>query len=163
MLVSSRFNSDWFDPIQTQLGALITVVGGFELLLRFNPMRIPDFTPLTRLNPTFDGLALVAAVTSFVGIVLCLMGRPMDLEYILMGRAIDMIRVMRFFQVSRSFKGRLCTSLLLVLTFLCRFSEISFSEVATCFLPLQGRLFSSSRRCTSLFTLGLCCGVGRLK
>jgi hypothetical protein len=133
MLVSSRFDSDWFNPIQTQLGALITVVGGFELLLRFNPMRIPDFTPLTRLNPTFDGLALVAAVTSFVGIVLCLMGKPMDLEYILMGRAIDMIRVMRFFQVSCFFQTRIVH--ILILTRLCRFSEISFSEAATCFLP----------------------------
>ena len=99
ILVSSRFSVSWFDSIQIQIGAFITLVGGFELLLRFNPMRIPDFTPLTRLNPTFDGLALLAAFLSIVGVALYLLGRPMSLEYILMGRAVDMIRIMRFFQV----------------------------------------------------------------
>jgi hypothetical protein len=99
ILVSSRFSVDWFDSIQIEIGAFITLVGASELLIRFNPMRIPDFTPLTRLNPTFDGLALIAAVLSMIGIVLFAFGEPMSLEYVLMGRAIDMIRIMRFFQV----------------------------------------------------------------
>jgi hypothetical protein len=103
ILVSSAFNVHWFNESQQMLGSLITVVATFELLIRFNPLRIPDFTPLTRLNATFDGLALMGAVVSTVGIVMYVtsQGEEASLNTILMGRAIDMIRIMRFFQIFR--------------------------------------------------------------
>ena len=101
ILLSSPYEEKWFTSIQLRAGCVITLVACFELLVRFNPFRIPDFTPLTRLNATFDGLALVAALVSSVGMVLFFLGKPGSLEYILMGRAIDMVRAMRFFQIFR--------------------------------------------------------------
>lgn len=137
ILVSSRFSVHWFDSIQIEIGAVITLIGAVELLLRFNPMRIPDFSPLTRLNPTFDGLALVAALISLCGIVLFILRRPMDLEYILMGRAVDMIRTMRFFQVCATLSLIRLVPSPVILTGECllpRFSETLFKEAAMSFL-----------------------------
>ena len=101
ILVSSDFDHEWFNNIQEGVGILITLLAGVELLVRFNPLGIAQFTPLTRLNPTFDGLALVAALASSGGIVLRITGHPSSLDLVLMGRAIDMIRVMRFFSIFR--------------------------------------------------------------
>jgi hypothetical protein len=101
LLVSSTFNPEWFDRSQQVVGCVITVVAGFELLVRFNPLRIADFTPLTRLNTTFDGLALVGALISTVGIVMYAAGDARSLQFMLTGRAIDMTRIMRFFAIFR--------------------------------------------------------------
>jgi len=101
ILLSSSFNAKWFTAIQLQLGALITLLGVTELIMRTNPLRVQNFTPMTRFNGTFDGLAILAAVISCVGIIMALLGQSSALKYILMGRAIDMIRVMRFFQIFR--------------------------------------------------------------
>jgi hypothetical protein len=101
ILLSSTYDHEWFNSAQERVGVVITLVAGFELAIRFNPLRIPNFTPLTRLNATFDGLALTAALASSIGIVKYVAGWPMALEYILMGRAIDMMRIMRFFQMFR--------------------------------------------------------------
>lgn len=106
MLVSSPFSADWFDSIQEEIGGFITLLAAFELLIRFNPLRIPDFTPLTRLNATFDGTALFAALVSCTGIALFVCGRPMALEFILVGRSIDIIRALRFFQIFRDIVRR---------------------------------------------------------
>jgi hypothetical protein len=101
ILLSSAYDHEWFNSAQERVGVVITLVASFELAIRFNPLRIPNFTPLTRLNATFDGLALTAALASSIGIVKYVVGWPMALEYILMGRAIDMMRIMRFFQMFR--------------------------------------------------------------
>ena len=63
------FTSDapWFDAMELQLGGIITVAGLAELLMRTNPLRVPNFTPMTRFNATFDGLAMVAAGISCIG------------------------------------------------------------------------------------------------
>ena len=101
LLVSSEFNPQWFATIQVVVGSVITLVAAAELLIRFNPFRIPDFTPLARLNATFDGSAAVAAVVSLVGIISYIYGQSTALEYILMGRALDMIRILRLFPIFR--------------------------------------------------------------
>lgn len=67
ILLTSSFNAGWFVAIELQLGALITIVGVAELLLRTNPLRVQNFTPMTRFNGTFDGLAILAALTSCFG------------------------------------------------------------------------------------------------
>ena len=101
ILVSSAFDKQWFNATQEIVGGTITLIAAFELLIRFNPLRVPDFTPLTRLNATFDGLALLGATVSCSGLVLYFVQYPRAIDFILMGRAIDMIRVMRFFQIFR--------------------------------------------------------------
>ena len=106
IMVSSEFENDWFNATQEYIGCGITFVAGFELLIRFNPFRIPDFTPLTRLNTTFDGLALLAACVSCSGMLMFVTGHKRAIEYILFGRAIDMIRIMRFFQIFRDIVRR---------------------------------------------------------
>jgi hypothetical protein len=106
VLVSTAFDFKWFDNVEAILGCVITVVAAWELVVRFNPFRVSDFTPLTRLNTTFDGLALVAALISTVGMGLFVIGSPTAMELILMGRAIDVLRVMRFFAMFRDVIGR---------------------------------------------------------
>jgi Ion transport protein len=103
ILVSSEWDAAWFENIEVVLGSVITILGLLELLIRFNPLRFQHFTPITRLNVFFDGLALVAAVLSCVGIVQSAAGFDDEdhIDYLLMGRALDMVRVMRFFPIFR--------------------------------------------------------------
>jgi len=101
VLVSASFNNEGFNDMQEPIGCAFTVVAALELVVRFNPLRINDFTPLTRLNTTFDGLALAAALISSIGILLYASGSSMALELILVGRSLDIFRVMRFFSVFR--------------------------------------------------------------
>lgn len=100
MLVSSPFSETWFENIQMDVGCLITLMGAFELLIRFNPLRV-DFTPLIRINVAFDGSALLAAIISGVGVFMYFAGMPSALEYILIGRSLDIIRALRFFEIFR--------------------------------------------------------------
>jgi hypothetical protein len=67
ILLTSEFEAAWFDVAALWFGTVITLMGLLELVIRFNPLRIPNFAPLTRLNATFDGLALVAALVSTIG------------------------------------------------------------------------------------------------
>lgn len=101
LLLTSSFSAEWFDSITISGGSLITFLGMFELVVRFNPTRISNFTPITRLNPIFDGLALIGALVSCVGIIQSLVGVDKSVDYLLMGRAIDTIRMMRFLPMFR--------------------------------------------------------------
>lgn len=101
ILLTSEFEADWFDFITFPAGFLITLLGVLELLVRFNPFRILDYAPTTRLNSTFDGLAAVAATISCYGIYRHFTAGRYTIELLLTGRAIDLIRVMRFFQIFR--------------------------------------------------------------
>lgn len=112
LAVSSEWNTIWFENCRIVLGAVITMLGLLELVIRFNPLRIQHFAPLTRLNPFFDVLALVAAFVSCVGIMQYAAGYHDSIETgravdcLLLGRAIDMIRVMRFFPIFRDVVAR---------------------------------------------------------
>jgi len=101
VMFSSIFDPKWFETITFPVGCILTVLGAFELLTRLGHVKLFHFTPITRLNTTFDGLAAVAAIISFQGIFNYLTGRPHGLELLLIGRSIDMIRVMRFFPIFR--------------------------------------------------------------
>ena len=52
---------------------------------------------MTKLNPTFDGIAAVAAATSLYGLI----HYKYRVELLLTGRAIDMVRIMRFQKIFR--------------------------------------------------------------
>lgn len=93
--------SSLFDSIILSAGSAITFFGVFELVVRFNPTRIANFTPITRLNPTFDGLALVGALLSTYGILGHAVGVEHSMDFLVTGRAIDTIRIMRFFPMFR--------------------------------------------------------------
>lgn len=67
ILLTSEFQADWFDAVTVSAGSAITILGLLELVIRFNPLRIPNFASITRLNPTFDGLALLGALVSCIG------------------------------------------------------------------------------------------------
>lgn len=94
------------------VGFVISFLGLLELTIRFNPLKIPNFAPITRLNVFFDGMALVAAFVSCYGIVQYGAGREDLIEkgdifdYLYLGRAIDMIRVLRFFPIFRDIVRR---------------------------------------------------------
>mmetsp|Transcript_7243 Transcript_7243/g.17642 ORF Transcript_7243/g.17642 Transcript_7243/m.17642 type:complete len:381 (-) Transcript_7243:2072-3214(-) len=103
IMVTSEWDAVWFENAHIVLASVITVLGLLELLIRFNPLHVQHFTPITRLNPFFDGLALFAALLSCVGILQYAAGFTEEghTDYLLMGRAIDMVRVMRFFPIFR--------------------------------------------------------------
>jgi len=83
------------------VGAGIACLAAVELLLRFNPFRLRDLLPLTRFDATFDGIALVAAIISLVGIGLFRFGFEGSKQVVVIGRAVDLVRIIRFFQVFR--------------------------------------------------------------
>ncbi|KAG7368064.1 ion transport protein [Nitzschia inconspicua] len=105
--VTSEWNAAWFEDCQIYFGAVLTLLGLLELTVRFNPLRFQHFAPITRLDPFFDGLALVAALISCLGVVQYAACFASDIDtsraidVLLLGRAIDMIRVMRFFPIFR--------------------------------------------------------------
>jgi len=95
------------------VGFVITFWGFLELTIRFNPLKIPNFAPITRLDVFFDGMAAVAAFVSCYGIVqYAIIGEQgmiengEALDYLQLGRAIDMIRVMRFSAIFRDIVRR---------------------------------------------------------
>ena len=99
IMLTSKFQAEWFDVISLSAGCAITFLGLIELFIRLNPCKfMPDYNPITRLNATFDGLAFMACVVSLSGIYY---EKNHALELLLTGRAIDMIRVMRFFRIFR--------------------------------------------------------------
>jgi hypothetical protein len=97
ILLTSEYSSHWFDIITYPAGIAITVLGLFELIVRANPFHLFRFTPTTRLNGTFDGLAALAATVSCWGII----HNESQLKLMITGRAIDMIRIMRFQRMFR--------------------------------------------------------------
>jgi len=94
------------------LGFVISLLGLLELTIRFNPLKIPNFAPITRLDFFFDGMALIAGIVSCYGIVQYARGEENLIEggdafdFLYMGRTIDMIRVMRFFPIFRDIVRR---------------------------------------------------------
>eukprot|EP00978_Attheya_sp_CCMP212_P000972 scaffold2035_cov53-Attheya_sp.AAC.1 len=81
-----------------RVGAFITVMATAELIMRLKLFR-NVIGSTTRFNHIFDGLAAVASITSFCGLYIHL--NVDESEVMLIGRAIDMIRVMRFFDIFR--------------------------------------------------------------
>ena len=67
ILLTSEFNAAWFETIAALTGSVITLLGLLELVIRFNPFRIANFAPITRLNGIFDGLALIGGLVSTIG------------------------------------------------------------------------------------------------
>eukprot|EP00536_Pseudo-nitzschia_multiseries_P010321 jgi/Psemu1/202884/e_gw1.309.2.1 len=94
------------------VGSVITLLGFLELTIRFNPLKVPNFAPITRLDVFFDGIALLAALISCYGIVQYAAGYKALIEsgamfdYLHLGRAIDMIRVLRFSPIFRDIVRR---------------------------------------------------------
>lgn len=134
IMLTSSFSEKWFDESELEIGAVITIAGLVELVMRANPLNVPNFTPMTRFNPVFDGLAILAASISSFGIVMSLLDRAAAIEYILMGRAVDMVRVMRFFQFFREVVRRssevlpaLAGPMILIMTMLHAFCYIGMA------------------------------------
>jgi len=94
------------------VGFVISFLGLLELTIRFNPLKIPNFAPITRLDVFFDGMALIAAFVSCYGIVQyaardeALIESGDMIDYLYLGRAIDMVRVLRFFPIFRDIVRR---------------------------------------------------------
>ena len=97
LLLSSSFQSTLFEQITIPVGYVITLLGLFELVVRIDPFGVLHFTPVTKLNATFDGIAALAAIVSLYGLV----HPEYRLELLLTGRAIDVVRILRFQTIFR--------------------------------------------------------------
>ena len=97
IFVTSQHQVHWLNKITFPAGFAITLLGFLELVARTTPCFRIRFTPTTKLSFVFDGLASLAALVSFSGMI----RRDVGLELMLTGRAIDMIRIMRFHRIFR--------------------------------------------------------------
>ena len=100
ILLTSNFQSFWFDATTVGVGTLITFFCLLELGMRCNICTM-TYYPMTRLNAVFDGFAAIGALLSCFGICRYLAGNSSGLDYLFTGRAIDMVRNMRFFSMFR--------------------------------------------------------------
>ncbi|MGK3737331.1 MAG: hypothetical protein ACI8RD_001115 [Bacillariaceae sp.] len=112
--VIGRTSSEQFFEFHHQyyFGIGITLLALSEVVIRINPLKIQNFSPITRLNVFFDGLALIAALVSCVGIVQNAAGYGNSIQqgetfdFLHLGRAIDMTRVLRFSPIFRDIVRR---------------------------------------------------------
>lgn len=100
-LLTSRYQAEWFNASMVMVGSLITVFCIVELAMRCNICTL-TYYPMTRLNAVFDSFAGIGALVSCYGICIYLFqGNQKALNYLYTGRAVDMIRSMRFFTMFR--------------------------------------------------------------
>ena len=104
VMASSSFSSRWWDAAVVPVGFTITLLCLVELVGRLIIVKILRAADVVsgKPNSTFDGLAFVAAATSMVG--LALHGTTeykRALDCVFTGRAIDMIRCLRFNEEAR--------------------------------------------------------------
>jgi hypothetical protein len=95
VLLTSQFNGKWFIKSEFVVGSVLTLLSLFEVLMRYNPLKIRHY-PFTRLNAVLDGCALLGALISLCGIGVYLTDNTMGLEILFTGRAMSMIQCMRF-------------------------------------------------------------------
>lgn len=100
ILLTSNFQATWFNATSVGVGSLITFFCLLELGMRCNIWTM-TYYPMTRLNAVFDGFAAIGALLSCYGICRYLAGHSSGLDYLFTGRAIDMVRNMRFFSMFR--------------------------------------------------------------
>lgn len=100
ILLNSNFQATWFHATTAGVGSLITFFCLLELGMRCNICTM-TYYPMTRLNAVFDGFAALGAVISCLGICMFVAGNENGLAYLFTGRAIDMVRNMRYFSMFR--------------------------------------------------------------
>ena len=100
ILLNSNLQATWFHATTVGVGSLITCFCVLELLMRCNILTM-TYYPMTRLNAVFDGFAALGAMISCLGICMYATGRDSGLSYLFTGRAIDMVRNMRYFSMFR--------------------------------------------------------------
>eukprot|EP00934_Nitzschia_sp_Nitz4_P006559 Nitzschia sp. Nitz4//scaffold69_size99277//14106//17060//NITZ4_004620-RA/size99277-augustus-gene-0.9-mRNA-1//-1//CDS//3329556676//6549//frame0 len=100
IMLTSQFRARWFKSSVVVAGSLITFFSIMELGMRCDITKMTYF-PMTRLSGFFDSFAAIGAVVSFYGLVSYVAGSDSGLDYLYAGRAIDMIRTMRFFAMFR--------------------------------------------------------------
>lgn len=87
------------------LGTLISIMALCEVILRIRP-----FSWLRELSTTrhifLDSLAIIAALVSLLGIIAHTFDRTTGLQALLLGRALDMIRLLRFSSIFNSMIDR---------------------------------------------------------
>ncbi len=99
-LLTSEFQAGWFIGSIVVVGSLITSFCIIELGMRCN-ISTMTYYPMTRLNGVFDGFAAVGGIVSCYGVCAYCAGNHSALDFLLTGRAIDMVRTMRFFPMFR--------------------------------------------------------------
>jgi hypothetical protein len=87
------------------LGTLIVLLGLFEAIFRIRPL--PMLQNLSTSRHVFlDGLAIFSGITSLFGLIAHAIDKDQGLQALLLGRAIDMIRLLRFSSIFRSIVHR---------------------------------------------------------
>jgi len=105
-LLTSRYQPEWFNASMVAVGSMITIFSMLELVVRCNIWSL-SYYPMTRSNAIFDSFAAVGVFVSCYGICSYLgQGNQKALNYLYTGRAVDMIRSMRFFPMVRDVVDR---------------------------------------------------------
>ena len=87
------------------LGTVISIMAFCEVILRIRPF--PWLRELSTTRHIFlDSLAIISALISLLGIIAHAFDRTTGLQALLLGRALDMIRLLRFSSIFRSMIDR---------------------------------------------------------
>jgi len=105
LLLSSALNFLMLANLIFPLGSVIVFFGLLEVTLRIRPFRSLQTLSTTR-HVFLDGLAIIAGLMSLVGLIAHSVDKNQGLQALLLGRAIDMIRVLRFSSIFRSIIDR---------------------------------------------------------
>ncbi len=87
------------------VGAFIVLVGFLEVTLRIRPFHCLRELSTNR-HVFLDGLAILAGILSLGGLIIHALDKNHGLQPLLLGRAIDMIRLLRFSSIFRSIIDR---------------------------------------------------------
>lgn len=101
LLTSSSVQAGSLSDNALVIGSLISLLGIVELGMRGSILWTTTYHNLTKLDVIFHSFAAIGALISCYGIGAYLGGYQGALGYFHMGRAIDMVRTMRFFPMFR--------------------------------------------------------------
>ncbi len=87
------------------LGTLIVLLGLCEAIYRIRPLPILQNLSTSR-HVFLDGLAIFSGIISLFGLIAHAIDKDQGLQALLLGRAIDMIRLLRFSSIFRSIVDR---------------------------------------------------------
>lgn len=104
VLLFSSSSTSWksseslgFETTRLLLGYTLTSLGLLDLLIRVDMFQCFNFIPLTKVKPFFDSMAALAVITSFLGICY----PRTRVEFLMVGRSMDIVRMMRFQRIFR--------------------------------------------------------------
>lgn len=105
LLLSSTLEFLMLAKMIIPVGSVIVIIGLSEVIFRIRPFSCLEHLS-TRRHIFLDSLSIFAGLLSLIGLVIHAFDKNQGLQPLLLGRAIDMIRLLRFSSIFRSIVDR---------------------------------------------------------